>query len=208
MHNNYGRIMFEYKFLSLLFRLFQCCAHASFCVDCWPARGDAMLEEVLLFRSWVAWHWVLQAGTVWACSDSTFPHGSARSIWTQPTAVRSNYFSWASPLMLATLPAIQNMRCGRIYVCKQLYTQGGSRLNRVCVCVSTFYFRLHWVNKAIRLCGLLCSTSSQFIEAIRLFFVSPLLCNHQSVKRVKITFGKMNSINAHPAMIKCLIRLD
>lgn len=49
-----------------------------------------------------------EAGMSCVYTGSGFPHGSAKSIWIQPTTVRSNYSSWESPLMLGSPLAIQS----------------------------------------------------------------------------------------------------
>lgn len=133
-------------------------------------------------KGWVVWQRALgcryELCTLAAALCTALPSPSGFS----PTTVQSNYFSWESPLMLAaaafhTKCAVCFVICECVCVCANsfLYIYRwknvfASQLGSMCVCVCSIVdFSLPWLNWAIQLFGLLCSTSSQFIVAIRMF---------------------------------------
>lgn len=142
------------------FQRFRCCAHASvsFCVlgfvtgllasqQRLNAEGNAAVSGV-----WVAWQWV-SWGRYELC---TLAAG----------------FHMALPSPSGSSPA--RAMCAETALCRWK-TVFGSQLVCVCACERVcLFWRLCWANKASRLFGVLCSTSSQFIEAIRTFLFSPL----------------------------------
>lgn len=149
-------------------------------------------------KCWVAYPWALwrrhELCTLAAGFCTALPSPSGFS----PTAVQSNYSSWESPLTLATLLSMQSAQRAQWSVRKTTSCRWknvfGSQLLCVCACEHAsffkFYFRLPWVNRATQLFGLLCSTSSQFIVAIKNVIVYSLLCNHHCLQREKIVTGK------------------
>lgn len=155
-----------------------------------PATGDVMRGggKCCSFRAWVASAmsvarqvWFVYTGSRFSRTVLPSPSGFS------PPLSRVIISPWKSPLMLAAPLATQKRAtCPEICVEERFWASAG-----LCVCVC-FWFegRADWT-KPFRLFGLLCGTSSQFIEAIRTFLFPPLLCNHRRLREWKVCPAKL-----------------
>lgn len=155
-----------------------------------PATGDVMRGGGNVALSGPGWpqQWALLGRYDLYTLAAGFPAQFCQvHLDSAPPLSRVIISPWKSPLMLAAPLATQKRAtCPEICVEERFWASAG-----LCVCVC-FWFegRADWT-KPFRLFGLLCGTSSQFIEAIRTFLFPPLLCNHRRLREWKVCPAKL-----------------